>query len=306
MRIRIGRLLLQSMVLSTAGVWGAQAHNTASEGTTAPWNGPFFFVVMADPQFGFFTENQDFAQETALFTQAVAAARRLRPAFVVVCGDLIHRPGDATQAAEFQRIARQLGPDIPLYPVAGNHDVENEPTPESLAWYRATFGSDHYAFDSGGCRFVVLNSTVIHRPEGVRDALDEQQRWLERELATAQARRYTHTIVFQHHPWFIRSATEADEYFNIPSERRMPYLELLRRYGVRAVFGGHLHRNQNGSYAGIEMVTSGPVGRPLGQDPSGLRIVQVYRERIKHEYYALENVPERITLAEEMVMPVAP
>ena len=44
------------------------------------------------------------------------------------------------------------------------------------------------------------------------------------------------------------------------------------------------------------MVTTGPVGYPLGDDPSGLRIVKVYRDRIEHAYYGLDTIPETIKL----------
>src|SRR5438093_12906943 len=84
---------------------------------------PFFFIQMADPQFGFFTANQDFARETVNFERAIGAANRLHPAFVVVCGDLTHRQGDAAQIAEYRRIAAQLDSSIKLYNVAGNHDL---------------------------------------------------------------------------------------------------------------------------------------------------------------------------------------
>ena len=39
------------------------------------------------------------------------------------------------------------------------------------------------------------------------------------------------------------------------------------------------------------MVTTGAVGYPLGDDPSGLRIIKVYQDRIEHEYYGLDNIP---------------
>src|SRR5436190_258702 len=41
---------------------------------------PFFFIQLSDPQFGMFTGNKDFAQETANFEFAVAAINRLKPA----------------------------------------------------------------------------------------------------------------------------------------------------------------------------------------------------------------------------------
>jgi hypothetical protein len=65
---------------------------------------PFFFIQFSDPQFGMFTNNKDCSQETANFEFAVANANRLKPAFVVITGDLVNKPGDAKQIAEFKRI----------------------------------------------------------------------------------------------------------------------------------------------------------------------------------------------------------
>ena len=39
------------------------------------------------------------------------------------------------------------------------------------------------------------------------------------------------------------------------------------------------------------MVTSGPVGFPLGDDPSGLRIVKLYDDRVEHEYFGMDDIP---------------
>src|SRR5215471_11344776 len=118
------------------------------------------FIQMSDPQFGMFTKDQDFAHETLNFDFAIATANRLQPAFVVVTGDLINKGGDATQAAEYKRIAAKLKPGIRLYSVPGNHDVGNEPTPESLALYRERFGRDYYTFRVGDIAGFVLNSNL--------------------------------------------------------------------------------------------------------------------------------------------------
>ena len=107
------------------------------------------FIQMSDPQFGMFTKDADFAHETANLEFAIATANRLMPAFVVITGDLINKPTDAAQAAEYKRITAKLDPKIKLYSVHGNHDVGNEPTKESLAQYRERFGPDYYSFRSG-------------------------------------------------------------------------------------------------------------------------------------------------------------
>src|ERR1051326_8001394 len=95
-------------------------------GAQAPADAPFFFLQFTDPQFGMFTADQDFAQETANFEFAIATANRLRPAFVVVTGDLINKAADAAQIAEYHRIAAKPDRSITLYNVAGNHDVGNK------------------------------------------------------------------------------------------------------------------------------------------------------------------------------------
>src|SRR5205085_3166055 len=86
---------------------------------------PFFFIQLSDPQFGMFSNNKDFAQETANFEFAVATINRLKPAFVVITGDLVNKAGDSEQIAEFHRIAAKIDQKIRVYNMPGNHDLQN-------------------------------------------------------------------------------------------------------------------------------------------------------------------------------------
>ncbi|MGH9720179.1 MAG: metallophosphoesterase [Bryobacteraceae bacterium] len=257
---------------------------------------PIFFLQMSDPQFGMYTRDQSFEQETANFEFAIATANRLKPAFVVICGDLINKPGDETQAAEYLRIAGKLDQSIPLYPVAGNHDVRNEPTPESLAWYRKRFGRDYYTFRSGNLAAFVLNSSLIHSPQHAMADLEAQEQWLRGALEQSRQAGVRHRVVFQHHPFFLEKPDEPDQYFNIPLERRRRYLDLLVEYGVTHVFAGHYHRNAFGRSGALEMVTTGPVGMPQGKEDSGMRVVMVRESGIEHQYHQLGRLPQRVEL----------
>jgi 3',5'-cyclic AMP phosphodiesterase CpdA len=259
--------------------------------TLAAQSSEFFFVQLADPQFGMFDNDRGYTTESGLYEAAVTHINRLKPKFVVICGDLINKPGDAAQTAEFLRITRQIDKSIPVFAVPGNHDVGNEPTPELLAYYREQIGPDYYSFLLGGLYGIVLNSSLISAPQNAPLAAEAQEIWLSSELERARASQATHIVVFQHHPWFLESAEEPSQYFNIPLETRRRYLNLLRSAGVQYVFAGHYHRNALGRDAGLEMVTTGPVGRPLGDDPSGLRIVSVTPHGLSHQYYALDQVP---------------
>jgi 3',5'-cyclic AMP phosphodiesterase CpdA len=257
---------------------------------------PFFFVQLSDPQLGMFTDNRDFTQDAANFEFAVTAVNRLRPAFVVVTGDLVHKPGDAAQIAEYRRIVAKIDASIPVYNIAGNHDVQNAPTAASLAAYTKIFGPDRYTFKHQGLTGIVLNSSITHTPDQAASQLAEQDRWLRAALSSARAEGARHIVVFQHHPWFIKAAGEPDEYFNIPLARRAANLALFREFGVRYLFCGHYHRNAEARDGALENITSGPVGKPLGGAKSGIRVAIVRDDRIDHRYYELGELPVKIEL----------
>jgi 3',5'-cyclic AMP phosphodiesterase CpdA len=256
-----------------------------------------FFVQMSDPQFGMYSNNADFSQETANFEFAIANANRLRPSFVVVCGDLVNQAGDAAQIAEYLRIAAKLDRSIPLHNVAGNHDVGNSPTPESLTAYRAKFGPDYYTFRHADFTGIVLNSSLIQHPEGAPGEALKQEAWLREQLEKIKSEGARHLAVFQHIPFFLERADEPDQYFNIPLEARKKYLDMLVKYGVHDVFAGHYHRNASGQTDSLRIVTTGPVGKPLGPDPSGIRIVIVRESAMESHYYGLGNIPNQVDVS---------
>jgi serine/threonine-protein phosphatase CPPED1 len=257
---------------------------------------PFFFVQLADPQFGMYPLQRNFHKERQHLSQAVEAINELRPAFVVICGDLVNRVGDDRQIAAFKETIANLDHSIPLFLVAGNHDVGNTPTPTTLHDYRKIFGQDYYSFKHDGQRFVVLNSSLIKDPSRAQEDAGAQFNWLQAVLDTARIE-HSNLIVFQHHPWFVKNSKEPNGYFNIPRKTRMKYLNLLENAGVSYVFAGHLHANASGTFKSLKMITSGPVGMPLGTSPSGIRIVIVRPTTIEHKYYALRNIPPRIDLS---------
>ncbi len=257
---------------------------------------PLFFIQLSDPQFGMYTANADMQQETANFEFAIATVNRLKPAFVVVTGDLVNKGGDKMQADEYLRIAAKLDPAIPLYQLPGNHDIGNEPTAESIAAYVARFGPDHYTFRCGPLMGLVLNSGLIHSPKAVAQEAEQQDAWLKAELEKAKQEGVRHVIVFQHHPWFMASIDEPAGYHNLPASKRRPYLDLFQQFGVTHVFAGHHHASAVATYNSLEIVTTGAIGKPLRKDVSGMRIVIVRDSGIEHRFYHLGEIPNEIAL----------
>jgi 3',5'-cyclic AMP phosphodiesterase CpdA len=257
---------------------------------------PFYFVMLSDPQFGIYTRDRSFAQETANYEFAVATVNRLKPGFVIVLGDLINKTGDPEQLREYLRISRKIDPSIAFYSVAGNHDVGAQPTPETLDAFRKDIGRDYYSFRAGPVYGIVLNSCLMMESSNAVSEYEEQISWLKTELEMAKSSGAQQIIVFQHHPYFMTDAREPDGIWNVPAVRRQPILELLRTSGVRYVFAGHTHRNNVAKDGELEVVTSGPVGMPLGEDGSGIRIAIVNSSGIQHRYYDFGKLPNQLTI----------
>jgi 3',5'-cyclic AMP phosphodiesterase CpdA len=246
-----------------------------------------------------------FHEETRRFEAAVAATAAERPRFAVVCGDMVHAAGDPRQVAEVKRVASRLPPDVPIRWVPGNHDVcaDNEvPDHATLTRYREDFGPDFYAFQEADAHFVVLNASVLQHPERVPDELDRQMAWLEQALRQARRAGATHIVAFTHQPLFLGHAEEDDGgypwapsppgrppgYWAVPRARRMPVIELFRQHGVQAVFCGHWHRNHEARDGDMLQVLTGSVGYPLGDDPSGIRLVRLTAAGVEHRYEPLD------------------
>jgi serine/threonine-protein phosphatase CPPED1 len=252
---------------------------------------PIFFIQMSDPQLGMFANNENSVQEQANLSFVVANINRLKPSFVVVCGDLVNKTGDAEQISFYKRIIKNVEASVPVYNLPGNHDVGNQPTREQLIRYREAFGKDYYAFDAGPVRGIVLDSSLIRSPQNAPEEAAAQEKWLVRELIRARQDHVANLVVFQHISYFLKDPQEPDQYFNIPTETRRRYLQLFHEYGVKHIFAGHYHRNEYGRDGEIEMITTGPVGKPLGRDQSGFRIVRLTQDGMENRYYELGSIP---------------
>jgi 3',5'-cyclic AMP phosphodiesterase CpdA len=264
----------------------------AQQPSASTQNRPVTFAVLADPQLGMYAKDENFLQEKANLEFVIANLNRLHPDFVVVCGDMTNRSGDEAEITAYKEMLRKLDPAIPVYNVAGNHDVGNLPTPSTLASYRAAYGRDYYAFHYANILGIVLDSNLIRSPDHVPDEAAKQEEWLRTELSHATTGQ--EIVVFQHIPYFLKDADEKDGYFDIPLAARTKYLDLLIAHHVPLVFAGHYHRNAGGSDGALTEVVTGAVGMPLGGSSSGFRLVQLGPSGMKTEWYCLGNIPNLI------------
>ena len=239
--------------------------------TSAREKSPVTIIMqVSDPQMGFYAHNRDMAYETRTLTKNVEAINRLRPDVVVFTGDYVHNAADESQWTEFLRIVAEINPCIKTLYLPGNHDVRLEEGSVDVEPYTKHLGTDRFCVRVNGILLTGINS----------DYLKDESRT---------------SLVFAHHPFFLRQIDEPDGYSTISPEKRRRYFELFRETGVQTVFTGHLHDNAETSYDNIGMITTSAVGRPLGDAPSGVRIIVIKDRTIIHRYYPLDEIPDART-----------
>jgi len=247
-----------------------------------------YFFHISDPQFGFLEANKSIEKEVTLYEKAVANINRIEPDFVVITGDFVHDNKDSLQWAEFNRITGMIKSSIPVYLVPGNHEYSQSPTEKEFADYKKTYGDDKFSVIDDRNLFIGLNSSLINSEFHTLE--NEQFKWLENELM--KAKNIRNVFVFTHHPFFVKNPEEPDNYSNIVLENRRKYLDLFNKHNVNAVFSGHLHRNSYVQYKGIDMISTSAVGKQLGDDLSGLRVIKITKDNISNNYYSLMDLEE--------------
>lgn len=287
LRLRRGTLVLTSkplfrpsvLVLFTMFCWTAASQKSS-----------LVFMQLADPQMGMFSKNNDVQQEVQNLGVAINIAKQLRPAFVVVCGDMINSSQHEEQITAFREGISHLD-GIPVYLVPGNHDVGAQPTSEQLKLYRQRFGPDFYTFEAGSFTGIVLNSMLMGDTNAPEES-SRQLKWLDTTLSHLQGHK---VAIFQHIPFFVHSEDEADSYWNVPSTARAEYLSLLRKYEVKHVFAGHLHYPAHAEANGLSIEIAGATGKPLGNSSSGLQLVEIDGTETWHnKFFPLLAPPQHL------------
>lgn len=279
--IRLNSLQINICLLSMIFIMGLQSFSSVAQNKTIQ------IVQISDPQFGFFDENKSFVKETMLYAEAIRQINKLKPDFVVVTGDFVNNSKDVNQIEEFKRITAGLDEDIPLYLSPGNHDLGQNPTKKDFEFYFSQYGkgNDRFAFEYNDSYFIGLNSVIIKSKTNKREE-KKQLRWLKRKLK--QAKSADMIIVFTHYPFFINDFDEIESYSNQSKKDRLKYFNLFEKYGVDAIYAGHLHNNAESSHNGIMMITTNAAGRPLGKAEPGYRLIKIVDGVINSDYISID------------------
>lgn len=254
---------------------------------------PFFFLQLSDPQFGFMDNNKSISAETEAMNKAVTAINQLKPPFVVITGDFVNNSKNKEQIAAYKSMIAQIDSSVKVYMIPGNHDI-GKVSRASIDNYKKNYGEPHFSFRYGDCAFIGIDSNIIKEEDKEREEV--QFKWLEQELQKTKDARFK--FVFTHCSVFLKRMDEPVNYSNFSLPMREKYVRLFQKYGVNAIFAGHLHNNAYGKVGNMEMITIGPVGKVLGTGYQGMNLVKVYPDRFISEFIALNQFPKEVVMSD--------
>lgn len=254
---------------------------------------PFFFLQLSDPQFGFMDNNKSISAETEAMNKVVTAINQLKPPFVVITGDFVNNSKSKEQIAAYKSMIAQIDSSVKVYMIPGNHDI-GKVSRASIDNYKKNYGETHFSFRYGDCAFIGIDSNIIKEEDKEREEV--QFKWLEQELQKTKDARFK--FVFTHCSVFLKRMDEPVNYSNFSLPMREKYVRLFQKYGVNAIFAGHLHNNAYGKVGNMEMITIGPIGKVLGTGYQGMNLVKVYPDRFISEFIALNQFPKEVVMSD--------
>ncbi|MFV0392673.1 MAG: PQQ-binding-like beta-propeller repeat protein [Paludibacteraceae bacterium] len=152
--------------------------------------------------------------------------------FVLVTGDVTEY-GDKLSLLQAKEILDKL--KIPYYITCGNHETKWSASGHTD--FAQVFGSDRFAFEHKGVRFFGLNTgPILRMADGHVSPQDIT--WLSNELNRKD--KSIPVFLATHYPL---QYGDVDNWYELT--------DAVRDYNIRAVLGGHYHRNAIFSYDGI-------------------------------------------------------
>lgn len=215
------------------------------------------------------------------------AALELKPACIVISGDLTH-DGDTEDYRYLRELLQgaeqELG--IPIHVALGNHD-RRRPFREGYLGELPTDESYYYSFMVQGLRIVMLNTQAEDTHAG---RLDERQlEWLKTLLAEPAPEG---TIIVHHHPAVKTPTDLMDDHL---LENPVDLFEAVAGRDVIGMLSGHIHYHNVGSLDGI--LCAAADGVAFGLDPFAAETMRF----VERSGYNLITVKSRCMIVQPIV-----
>ena len=195
----------------------------------------FVFVVLGDSR-----------DNDRIFKKSLVMAATFNPLFMLHTGDLSNR-GSKKELEHFLEIVQTTIPDIPLFVVAGNHEIVKG----SKNIFKQIIGPLDYVLDSAklNIRVIVLdNADYILKPQ--------QLDYLRQQLNNKRSLNF---VTIHIPPKTVRWTWHSFK------EGSADFMQILSDKKVTLAFCGHIHQFDEDEIKGVKYIITGGAGAPLNR-----------------------------------------
>jgi len=227
-----------------------------------------FFIKFLYSQISFrFVVLGDSRTQTEIFNECLNQINKLQPpaSFILHTGDFINGYKNIEKIKEeweimfFNPLKNNLKWKIPIYPVAGNHDICSDLKIYEF-YLENIFPYTYYYFVFNNSLFIALNSEEIGYEGKISDT---QYNWLKKILEQFKNEKFIkHKFVFVHRP-FVPYKSHLDDSLNQDKKMFNKIINLFKEHKIDVIFAGHCHLFNKTFINGILQIITGGAGAPL-------------------------------------------
>lgn len=194
--------------------------------------------------------------------------------FVLVTGDLTEE-GDRESLNKVKLLLDRL--KVKYYAISGNH--ETKWSESGSTDFGHIFDGDRFKFEYNGYTFLGFNTgPIIRMMDG--HVAPQDITWLEKEFSSAK--QGTPFILVTHYPL---QDGDVDNWYEVT--------DLARKYNIKAVLGGHYHRNLLFSYDGIPGIINRSNLRDKTDNKGGYSLYEVNKDSISVYEHKIGQNPKK-------------
>tara|TARA_B100001094_G_scaffold171367_1_gene165718 strand:+ start:441 stop:1262 length:822 start_codon:yes stop_codon:yes gene_type:complete len=216
------------------------------------------------------------------------------PDFIIHTGDIVNEIDKPSDLSNYKSFLSNIKYKINHVP--GNHDVgidSDKLSIEGLNFYHKNFGDDFYNFQWKDFELFFLNSSIFINYEN-RDFYNDQINFIKQTLQSFSTSK--RILIFMHHPPFIAKKdilsshkeliySKDLSYWIFEEKIKNEFFGLFKDHKLEYIFTGHLHINLETSYNETKIITTSALGLPLGDDPSGFRVIDYKDGKLSYDFY---------------------
>lgn len=239
------------------------------------------FLNPKERSFNFIILGDTGSQNRTLQRLVTEARGTFKPEFMLHLGDLVVYRNIEHMYWMMDELDDKLK-GVPMYFVAGNHDIKKKKGIIDKTMYQRVFGPLYYWFSYGNTLFIGLDSST--------EEIDDEQWDFYADVMKKIRPWFKRVVLFTHVP---PQVPEGEHRHTLKEASIEKMAHMLKKYPVDVIFSGHVHYYSEQKFHGIPLYTVPPSGQyfagPIQKfgylnvtiDKTGIHVENIYSDRKK-------------------------